>query len=155
VSGAGPLKADVLIAAGLSQAQQQDIVDAFAAAGVDIHPRMIPAQRGIGELQWLVLAALPLQAFLSGIGSAMAESVSNSLKRMVGRICQNQNRHQGVRVSRVLVLQDAETRLQVVLEADLPIEAYDALVSLDLSKYRKGPLHYDQRCHEWCSEFDE
>ena len=153
MSGSGPLKADVLIAAGLSDAQQQDIIDAFAAAGIDVHPRMIPAQRGAGELQWLVLAALPLQAFLGGIGSAMAESVSNSLKRMVGQICQN--RHQGARSSQVLVLQDAETRLQVVLEADLPIEAYDALVSLDLSKYRKGPLHYDQRRHEWLAEFDE
>jgi hypothetical protein len=28
-------------------------------------------------------------------------------------------------------------------------------VSLDLSKYRKGPLHYDQQRHKWRSELDE
>jgi len=42
----------------------------------------------------------------------------------------------------VLVLQDAATRLQVVLDADLPAEAYQALVALDLSAFqaRAGAL---------------
>jgi hypothetical protein len=148
-----PLKADVLIAAGLSPAERQDIIDALASAGVAAHPRMIPAHRGAGELQWLVLASLPLQAFLSGLGSAMAENVSETLKRIVGRIRQTQ--HPAARSNQILVLQDTKTRLQVVLEADLPAEAYEALVSIDLSKYRKGPLHYDWQRHKWRSELDE
>jgi hypothetical protein len=153
MNGSSPLKADVLIAAGLSPAVRQEIIDAFAAAGVAAHPRMIPAHRGAGELQWLVLAALPLQAFLSGLGSAMAENVSETLKRMVGRIRQTQ--HPAAQPGQVLVLQDTKTRLQVVLEADLPAEAYDGLISLDLSKYRKGPLHYDRQGHKWRPRLDE
>ena len=47
------------------------------------------------------------------------------------------------------------TRLQIVLEAGLPTEAYDSLVSLDLSKFRHGPLHYDQHRGAWRSELDE
>jgi hypothetical protein len=33
----------------------------------------------------------------------------------------------------------------VVLEADLPAEAYEALVALDLSVFRQGPVHYDRQ----------
>jgi len=55
----------------------------------------------------------------------------------------------------VLVLQDTTTRLQVVLEADLPVEAYRQLISLDLAAIRHGPLHYDRQRSEWRSELDE
>ncbi|MGH3901405.1 MAG: hypothetical protein ACRDTA_24760, partial [Pseudonocardiaceae bacterium] len=43
----------------------------------------------------------------------------------------------------VLVLQDAATRLQVVLEADQPADAYQALVALDLSAFQQGSVHHD------------
>jgi hypothetical protein len=33
---------------------------------------------------------------------------------------------------------DTVTRLQIVLEADLPAEAYQALVALDLSGFQQG-----------------
>ncbi len=44
---------------------------------------------------------------------------------------------------------------QVVLEADLPAEAYEALVALDLSAFRQGPVHYDRQRGRWRSEPDE
>lgn len=52
-------------------------------------------------------------------------------------------------------MQDAATRLQVVLEADLPAEAYQALVTLDLSAFGQGPAHYDRHRGEWRSELNE
>jgi hypothetical protein len=55
----------------------------------------------------------------------------------------------------VLVPQDAATRLRVVLEADLLAEAYQALVALDLSAFRQGPVHYDRQRGKWRSELDE
>jgi hypothetical protein len=55
----------------------------------------------------------------------------------------------------VLVLQDAATQLRVVLEADLPAEAYQALVALDLSAFGQGPVHYDRHQRRWRSELDE
>jgi hypothetical protein len=54
-----------------------------------------------------------------------------------------------------LVLQDTATRLQIVLEPDLAADAYEALLSLDLSKFQKGPLHYDRYRGRWRSELDE
>jgi hypothetical protein len=47
------------------------------------------------------------------------------------------------------------TRLQIVLEADLPTDAYQAMVALDLSAFRQGPVHYDRQHGRWCSELDE
>ena len=109
--------------------------------------------RGSEQLHWLVLAALPLHAFLSGLGSAAAQDVAQGLKRLVGRVV---GAHRKTAPSaQVLVLQDAATRLQVVLEADLPAEAYEALVALDLSVFRQGPVHYDRQRGRWRSELDE
>ncbi|MGH3719908.1 MAG: CHAT domain-containing protein [Pseudonocardiaceae bacterium] len=57
--------------------------------------------------------------------------------------------------TKVLILEDVETRVQVVLEADLPAAAYQALVALDLSTFQQGPVRYDRQRAEWRSELDE
>ena len=113
----------------------------------------VPTRRGVGDLPWLVLAALPLHAFLGSLGTTLAEEASASLKRLVGHVRRAQG--EAAPPPSVLVLQDAASRLQVVLEADLPTDAYEALLSLDLSKFRKGPLHYDRQHRRWRSELDE
>lgn len=53
------------------------------------------------------------------------------------------------------MLQDAVTGLRVVLEPDLPAESYRQLLSLDLTKFTHGPLHYDPARARWRSELDE
>jgi len=153
MSNSDPLAAEVLVAAEVSAEEEQTIVEAFRALDVAARTRMVPTRRGLEQLYWLVLAALPLHAFLSGLGSAAAEDVAQGLKRLVGRVVG------GKRVTassaQVLVLQDVATRLQVVLEADLPAEAYRALVALDLSVFGQGPVHYDRQRGRWRSELDE
>ncbi len=101
------------------------------------------------ELYWLVLATLPLQGFLSSLGEVVAEDVSRRLKRLIGRVLEA--RTPRTSDAAPLVLQDAETGLQVVLEADLPPEAYQALPALDLSEFEHGPLRYDRQRREWHS----
>jgi len=149
----GPLAAEVLVTAEVPPEQEQAIVEAFGVFGVTARTRVIPTRRGVEELQWLVLVALPLHAFLGGIGSALAEGATQGLKRLVGRVLGAA--HETVSPQPVLVLQDADTRLQVVLEADLPTEAYKALLSLDLATFQTGPLHYDRHRGTWRSELDE
>ena len=114
---------------------------------------MVSTRRGLKQLPWLVLAALPLHAFLSGLGSAAAQDVAQDLERLVGRVVGG--KHKTASPQQVLVLQDAATRPQVALEADLPAEAYEALVALDLSAFRQGPVHYDRQRGRWRSEPDE
>jgi hypothetical protein len=111
---------------------------------------MVPTRRGVGELQWLLLAVLPL---LSTLGSTLADGASKGLKRLVGRVLGAGR--ETASPPPVLVLEDAVTRLQVVLEGDLPADAYEALLSLDLSEFQRGPLHYDRHRGAWRSELDE
>jgi len=153
MSSQPPLAAEVLVTAEVSIEEEQAIIEAFLALGVVARTRLVPTRRGLEQLQWLVLAALPLHAFLSGLGSAAAQEVAQSFKRLVGRVLGVKRKTEPV--PQVLVLQDAETRLQVVLEADLPAEAYQALVALDLSAFRQGPVHSDRQRGRWRSEPDE
>ncbi len=153
MSNSDPLTAEVLVTAEVSVEKEQAIIEAFRALDVAARTRMVPARRGLDQLHWLVLAALPLRAFLGGLGSAAAQDVAHGLKRLVGRVVGA--KHTTESSEQVLVLQDAATRLRVVLEADLPAEAYQALVALDLSAFGQGPVHYDRHQRRWRSELDE
>jgi hypothetical protein len=153
MSNSDPLVAEVLVAGEASAEDEQAIVEAFHALDIAARTRMVPTRRGLDQLQWLVLAALPLHAFLSGLGSAAAEDVAQGLKLLVGRVVGAKNKMASS--EQVLVLQDAATRLQVVLEADLPADVYRELVALDLSAFRQGPVHYDRERGKWRSELDE
>jgi hypothetical protein len=123
-------------------------MEAFATIGVAATTRLAPTQRTLNGAEWLVLAVLPLQAFLSGLGSKLAEDIYQGLKDVVGRILRRSN--PGGQ-ERTLVLQDTATGLQVVLERDLPIEAYRQLVTLDLSSLHGGPVRYDRSRNAWQS----
>ncbi|MGH3977318.1 MAG: hypothetical protein ACRDS9_28990 [Pseudonocardiaceae bacterium] len=149
MSDSDPLMAQVLVAAEVSAEDEGAIVEAFRALDVVAHTRTVPTRRGLDQLHWLVLATLPLHAFLSGLGSVAAKDVADAFKRLVSAKPKTPSSAQ------VLVLQDAATRLQVVLEADLPAEAYQALVALDLSEFQQGPVHYDRQWGRWRSELDE
>ncbi|MGH3798224.1 MAG: hypothetical protein ACRDSP_25520 [Pseudonocardiaceae bacterium] len=148
-----PLTAQVLVTTEVSPGQEQAIVDAFRALGVAAHIRVVPTRRGPDEMQWLMLATLPIQAMLSGVGAAVAENLGRSVKHLVGRVFRDRDAAKSCR--QVLVLREADTGLQVVLEAGLPEEAYSALVALDLSAFEQGPVHYDLRRRRWRSELDE
>jgi hypothetical protein len=146
-------EADLLVTAEVSPEQERAVVDAFGELGVVARARVVPPRRSPSELQWLILAAVPLLAFLSSVASKLAEDAYQGLKRLVGRALGDQL---GPATSdRVLVLQDTTTRLQVVLEADLPADAYRQLVKLDLSAIRQGPVHYDRQRGQWRSELDQ
>jgi hypothetical protein len=147
--------ADVVLDGHVPVDQQQALVDALAALGVRAHAKVLPARRGLGELHWLVLVSLPLQAFLSSVGSKLAEDAYQGFTRAIDRLLGHGQEQPAGEQPRPLVLQDTSSGLQVVLEADLPDAAYQQLVGLDLSRFRLGPLHYDRQRRRWRSELDE
>lgn len=154
--GSGPrLAADVLVTSDVPAEHEQAIAAALRVAGVSTRIRVVPTRRGVDDLHWLVLATLPLQAFLTGIGMVVAEDVAARIKNLVGRVLEGRGSSAADSPPRLLVLQDTVTRLQVVLEPDLPPQAYQALLALDLSEFRHGPLHYDRTLGRWRSELDE
>jgi hypothetical protein len=127
----------------VSAEQERLLVDGFARLGVAARARVVPARRGVGDLSWLVLVSLPLQAFLTAVGSKLTEDAHHGLRDLVGRLISRKRPAAGAQ--RPMVLRDAATGLQIVLEPDLPDDGYRQLVGLDLSQFRLGPVRYDRR----------
>jgi hypothetical protein len=148
----------------LSDQDERLLLDVLSECGADASLETIGVRRGeSATLTWIVLASLPLQAFLSGLGSKAAEDAYAKLRALVRRLANGRRRHeaappaeQKLPASPVpMILLDSDTGLQIVLEEDLPSDAYRELVAMDLSKFSFGPLHYDQARHRWRSELDE
>jgi hypothetical protein len=165
----------------LTDDDQRLLLSALAACGAAA-PRVevIPPRRNdAATLTWVVLAALPLQAFLSVLGEKLAGDAHD---RLLAAARQVADRYEAIRRGRAgravavaagdgeagpagtvgdtrspapLVLMDSDSRLRIVIEADLPAEAIGPLVALDLSQFRIGPLHYDKAAGRWRSELDE
>jgi hypothetical protein len=148
-----PLEADVLIDAEVPVDQERLLVDAFALLGVTARTRVVPTRRGVGELSWLVLVSLPLQAFLASVGTKLAEDAHQGLRALVGRLVHRDRSRPADQ--RPMVLRDVATGLQIVLEPGLPDEGYRQLLDLDLSRFQLGPVHYDRHQGRWRSELDE
>lgn len=149
-----PMLADILVDARLSAEQQAVLVEALSALGASAQIRLLPPRRGVGELQWLVLASLPLQAFLSGIGGKIADDAYQGFQNAVRKLLRPG--HPAMQsATRPMVLQDATSGLRIILDYDLPPEGYQQLLALDLSLFRAGPVHYDRAGRRWRSELDE
>lgn len=147
-----PLGIELLLCRDISADQEREIKNAFTQFGTVSSVRRTVAYRGPNELQWLVLAALPMQAFLQSLGSLASADAYGAIKRLVQRL----SRHGDSGTPRApLVLQDIQSGVRIVLDSDLPAEAYQKLVELDLKHYRYGPVHYDQTRGCWRSEIDE
>jgi hypothetical protein len=153
MTGPDRLVAQVLVTDGVAPDQVQTLVEDLASLGVPASSRVVPPHRGIDKVQWLVLVALPLQAFLTGLVDKLAEDAYKSLKSLVGRALGKPSSTTGK--AKVLMLQDPATRLQIVLEDDLPAEAYQHLLQLDLEAVRDGPLYYDRQQTRWRSRLDQ
>ncbi|MCX5051838.1 MULTISPECIES: hypothetical protein [unclassified Streptomyces] len=150
-----PLRAELLLTHDVSAELERELTAGFAELGASaLRVRRTIGHRGPAELQWLVLASLPLQAFLSGLGGEAVKDGYRALKGLVGRLA-GRDDAAPAQAPRPLVLHDERTMLRIVLEADLPQGAYEQLAALDLSRFTVGPLHYDRALGRWRSELDE
>jgi len=135
------------------------LLDMLAGCGASTQLETVPVHRGeSAALTWIVLAVLPLQAFLAALGSKMADDAYAQVRTLVKRLAAGRRQPPGdspARPPAPLVLVDRGTGLQIVLEADLPAEAYRQLTALDLSQFSHGPVHYDLGRGRWRAELDE
>ena len=154
MTDADSLAADIFVDAQLSSEREDLIVGALTALGVSARVRVLPRRRSGSELQWLILAALPLQAFLASIGGKIADDAYNGFQNAVRKLLRREPADQEPAV-RPIVLQDINSGLRIVLDHDLPAEGYEDLLTLDLSRFRLGPVHYDRTQQRWRSELDE
>jgi hypothetical protein len=146
------LSADILIRSQITREQEQPLADSLTALGFTPNVRVLPPRRVIEPLTWLILIALPLQAFLNKVGDKAAEDGYHQIQKAVRSIRRPAT---PLAPSPPVVLQDPATGLRIILEHDLPDEGYQQLLALDLTQFRLGPLHYDRARGHWRSELDE
>ena len=148
-----PLGTDVLFAGQLSTQDASDIVEDFNMVGLTPELREVPPRRSLDNIAWLILAAVPLKPFFDQLAKDFAADAYRRLQILAEKVLR---RLRPRNLSReVLILQDTVSGVQVVLEHDLPGEAYEKLLSFDLTTVHQGPLYYDRRRHQWRSELDE
>ena len=149
-----PLTADVLFAGKLSAEEAAQLAQEFETVGLTADLREVSPRRSIGDIAWLVLAAVPLKPFFDQLAKDTATDAYQRLHSLVGKICHGRQ-PQAAESPKVLLLQDSTTGVQIVLEPDLPAEAHQQLLTFDLTTIHRGPLHYDRHRRQWRSELDE
>ncbi|MEU6992690.1 hypothetical protein ABZ953_18800 [Streptomyces sp. NPDC046465] len=149
-----PLRAELLLDREVPEDLRRELVAAFDGLGAaPVRVRRTLDHRGAADIQWIVLVSLPLQSFLSGLGAEAVKDAYDTFKGVVRRTARPAAPTAGP--ARPIVLQDAATGLDVVLEPDLPAEAYALLAALDLAEFTVGPLHFDRAQGRWRSVLDE
>jgi hypothetical protein len=148
------LRADLLVASEMSAVDCEVLATALASYDLTVVTKVVRPRRGAETLQWLVLLALPLQAFLSAVGEKAAHDAYEGLHSAFRRVLRGDAAEASTR-RRQIVLQDVRTGLEVVLAPDLPPEAYRRLFELSLTDFRRGPVHYDHHERRWRSISDE
>ncbi|KUL54422.1 hypothetical protein [Streptomyces sp. NRRL S-1521] len=155
-----PPRAELLLAQEVPDDLAEELVAALTALGAPpARTRRTIGHRGVADIPWAVLVSLPLQAFLGGLGAEAMKDAYASFKGLVRKVARPASPAPDglgeAREARPLLLQDPVGGLGVVLEADLPAEAYERLVGLDLTAFSAGPLHYDRAQGRWRSVLDE
>lgn len=148
-----PVCASVLVASDLSDQAAAQLIEDFESIGVTAELRQVPPRRALGEIAWLALAVVPLKPFFDQLIKDFADNAYQHLKTFTIKLFRLHPPPTGPPT--VLLLQDSTTGLQVVLEPDLPAQAYQELLTFDFAALRRGPLHYDQHHRRWRSELDE
>ncbi|MFD9190029.1 hypothetical protein ACFWCA_17540 [Streptomyces phaeochromogenes] len=142
--GAAP-HADVFVPPRAVSGAESPVVDLLTGLGWDVSVKSWPALRAGDQLSWLFLVALPVQAFLGGMGAKLADDAYRRLKALVGRTAQPAANGAPV------VLQDTATGVRILLGPELDEEAYRGLRALDLTRSRNDTLRYDVTEARWVS----
>ena len=147
------IDAEVLIAAELSPDDAAQLRREFESLGLSADLRETAPRRSLQEIAWFALAAVPLKPFFEKLAEDFATDAYQRLRGLAAAVLGRRAASSGS--PRVLLLQDPDTGARVVLEPDLPEEAYEQLLDVDLSGIRRGPLHYDRHDRRWRSPLDE
>lgn len=134
--------------------EEDELKQALAAAGFAVTAKELPAVRGVEMLNAVALMMIPLHAFLSAAGSKAGAEAWPLFKTGVRRILHRKDTGPA-EPGRPLVVQDTVTGLKIVMDRDLPDEAYEALRSLDLTVFHQGPIDWDRSHRRWRSLADE
>lgn len=140
---------ELLVSQRLPAAAEGDVVAFFERFGTVSAPRRVRGHRG-PALDWLVLAALPLQAFLQNLGTLTAGDAYGAFKHLIARTSHHEpHSHPPKKENSTIILQDSHSGIEIVLESGLPEIAFRQLMELDLAQFSSGPVRFDRVLGCW------
>jgi hypothetical protein len=145
------VKVDLVLSDRMTTEITDEIETEFRSLGLVPTVRLLRTRRS-AELSWMILATLPLASFLNALGSYVAEDTFRSLRRLLGRAGSRQDRAPAAAGPRTLVLRDTESTTEVILDPDLSIEGYRALLASDLSVLSGTTMRYDPVRRSWVTD---
>jgi hypothetical protein len=146
------LPAEIVVNPQFDPAALPDVLDQVRHLGLSPDIASPPVLRS-GDLTWLVLASLPLSAFLSALGDKIAEDGYAGLHDLVLRIARH-GRRTGA-TTHALLLEDQGTGTLVELDEDLPHDSYRRLLEVDLSANAGVTLRYDRTTGHWTAVMEQ
>jgi hypothetical protein len=141
----------VLLDASVPRGDEAELKEALSDLGFAPTALDFPTVRGVEHLDAMALMMIPLEAFLKAAGTRLAAEAYAKFRSGLRRILNRQPEG----AAKPLVLQDSETGIRVLMERDLPDEAYEAFRELDLTRFGRGPLSWDRSLRRWRSIADE
>jgi hypothetical protein len=122
--------------------------EAFTDAGLTAKVRPSYERRGTGDLPWVVMVSVPLTAFLTAFAAEAGKDAYKGLKRLVRTIWDKRTKTSGPSGSFTII--DIKSGIWVLLDPDIPDDAYSALSELDLDSLQgSGVLKYDKNQEGW------
>ncbi|GGX88575.1 hypothetical protein [Streptomyces hiroshimensis] len=147
------MTARVYFDAGTGEEERKALTDGLAGLGLKTYSATLDVFRG-EPLTWLVLVVLPLSGFLQNVGQLLAQDACTALKRILGGALRRTPGEPPAR-HRPLLLEDVDSAARILVEADLPVAAYQQLLELDLQPWTGRTLSYDRERHCWSGSAGE
>ena len=139
---------EVILDDSASAADVAAVKEAFNDAGLMATVRPSFKRKGSGDFPWIVMASVPLTAFLTAFAAAAGKEAYKGLKKLVRSIWSTRTRTSGLSGSFIIV--DRKSGVWVHLKPNIPDDAYSALAELDLESLRRsGVLVYDEDKKQW------
>lgn len=143
---------DVSLESTASDEDLQAVAALFDEFGLRAAVQANYLRKAEGPLPWLVNILTPANVFVGAFALAVikrfADDMYDAARRLVVQLWRSRKQHAGPEGN--VVLHDDELHVRLLLEEDLPAEAYQALARLDPREVsRKGTLHYDRARDRW------
>lgn len=146
--GMGHEEFEVLLDSSASADEVTAVREVFNDAGLMVTVRPSYKRKGVGDFPWIVIISAPLTAFLTAFAAAAGKGFYKELKKLVHSIRSKRTKTSGTRGDFIII--DSESGIWILLNPDIPEDAYRALAELDLDAFLgSGVLKYDNDEKEW------
>jgi hypothetical protein len=147
---------EVYLENSASKEEIHAIEEAFTAAGLraTVNADLGGKSIGPGEL-WAMYIVFPFPLFFEELARAAGKQIGTQLGNEIGKdVCAAYRRvidsiWSARGANGGIVQRDNQNGVEAELEADLPLEAYDKLRKLDLTRFTPGHLKYDRETGDW------